>query len=445
MKTFESKFTPSRTATAVAALFAGSALLSATAGALTSGTAANTTVRNIVTVSFADSANVAQTDVQAEVDVTVSLVTATPTLALTSLNTYTIEPNATATYTFTLQTNANGPDSYTVSTTESAPSPVTFTATSSNVGPYTLGATSVVSAVDNGGNNWTLTVASDDTTASSDVNGLAETDTVMVDGVVCTIDAASMTDTGTEPAGTYTQTTNSSFDVSCAAVVTPAAGELVQERVSFSVVVDPTNYVAPTDNSIVTTTSATDGVNPADSEAVTTVVSGLDLVVAKYVRCISIAPVCVEPAPTIADPLIGATQYFAGGVEAQPTAVLEYIVSVNNPLGNSTAKDVMVQDPIPPFTSVVLNSTAILDSTGAVIVDTSGTVPNSCIVDTSLPTFDGDACELVADTLYFYVGSALANLGRDDDPLIPDANATSSGGTLPGNSTSYARFRVTID
>lgn len=444
MKMLQSKSTRPRTAAALAALFAGSALLSATAGALTSGTAANTTVRNIVTVSFADAANVAQTDVQAEVDVTVSLVTATPTLALTSLSTYTIEPNATATYTFTLQTNANGPDSYTVSTTESNPSPLAFTAGSSGDGSQTLGATSIVSATDNGGNNWSLVVASD-ATADSNLNELIEGDTVMIDGVACTIDTGSLVDSGTTPIGTYTQTTNSSFDVTCTAVVTPAAGELVQERVGFSVVVTPGTYIPPTDNSIDTTVSATDGVNPADSEVVTTVVSGLDLVVAKYVRCISAAPVCVEPVPTIADPLIGATQYFAGGVEAQPTATLEYIVSVNNPLGNSTAKDVMVQDPIPPFTSVVLNSTAILNSTGAVIVDASGTIPNSCIVDDSLPSYDGDACELVADTLYFYVGSALANLGRDNDPLVPDANNTSSGGILPGDSTAYARFRVTID
>jgi len=440
MKTLECKFTPSRTAAAVAALLAGTTLLSTTASALTSGTAANTTVRNIVTVSFADSANVAQTDVQAEVDVTVALVTATPTLALTSLNTYTIEPNQTATYTFTLQTNANGPDSYTVSTTESNPSPLGFTATSTNVGPYTLGATSIVSAVDNGGNNWTLTVASDDTAASGDVNQLAEGDTVMIDSVACTIDAASMTDEGTEPIGTFTQTTNSSFDVSCAAVVTPSAGELVQERVSFSVVVDPTNYIAPTDNSIDTTVSATDGVNPADSEVVTTVVSGLDLVVAKYVRCVSAAPLCVEPTPGGGDPVIGGVQYFAGGVEAQPTGTLEYIVSVNNPAGNSTAKDVLVEDPIPPFTSFVASSAAILDSTGAVLVDSAGVSPDSC--DT---TVAGDACQEVAGTLYFYIGSNVANLGEDDDATIPDGDGTRGGGILPGNSTSYARFRVTID
>lgn len=444
MKMLQSKFTRPRTAAALAALFAGSALLSATAGALTSGTAANTTVRNIVTVSFADAANVAQTDVQAEVDVTVSLVTATPTLALTSLAAYTIEPNATATYTYTLQTNANGPDSYTVTTTESNPSPLTFTAGSSNVGPYILGATSIVSAADNGGNNWSLVVASD-ATADSSVNGLIEGDTVMIDTVACTIDTGTLVDSGTTPIGTYTQTTNSSFDVTCAAVVTPAAGELVQERVGFSVVVTPGTYIPPNDNTIDTTVSATDGVNPAASSVVTTTVSGLDLVVAKYVRCVSVAPVCVEPTPTLADPVIGATQYFAGGVEAQPSAVLEYIVSVNNPLGNSTAKDVTVQDPLPPFTSVVLNSTAILNSTGAVIVDASGTIPNSCIVDTSLPSFDGDACELVADTLYFYVGSVLANLGRDNNASTPDGDATSSGGILPGDSTAYARFRVTID
>jgi uncharacterized repeat protein (TIGR01451 family) len=443
MKTIESRFTAPRLAAAVAALFAGTTLLSATATALTSGTAANTTVRNIVTVSFADSANVAQTDVEAAVDVTVALVTATPTLALTSLNTYTIEPNQTATYTFTLQTNANGPDEYTMTTTESSPSPAGFTATSSNVGPYTLGATSIVSAVNNVGNNWTLTVASDDTATSGDINELAEGDTVMIDGVACTIDASSMTDTGTAaigPGPTYTQTTNSSFDVSCAAAVTPAYGELVQERVSFSVVVDPTNYIAPSDNSIVTTTSATDGVNPADSEAVTTVVSGLDLVVAKYVRCVSAAPLCVEPAPGGGDPVIGATQYFAGGVEAQPTATLEYIVSINNPLGNSTAKDVLVEDPIPPFTSFVADSAAILDSTGAVIVDDAGTAPDSCQMDTA-----GDACQEVSGTLYFYVGSNLANLGEDDDALIPDGDGTRGGGVMPGDTTSYARFQVTID
>lgn len=442
MKMLQSKLTRPRTAAALAALFAGSALLSATAGALTSGTAANTTVRNIVTVSFADAANVAQTDVQAEVDVTVSLVAAAPTLALTSLSTYTIEPNATATYTFTLQTNANGPDSYTVGTTESNSSPVAFTAGSSGDGSQTLGATSIVSAVDNGSNNWSLVVASD-AAADSNLNELIEGDTVMIDGVACTIDTGTLVDSGTTPIGSYTQTTNSSFDVTCAAVVTPAAGELVQERVNFSVVVTPGTYIPPNDNSIDTTVSATDGVNSATPVDVTTVVSGLNLVVAKFVRCISAPPLCVEPGtPTINDPAIGTVQYFAGGVEAQPSGILEYIVSVYNEAGNSTAKDVTVEDPIPPFTSVVDGSAAILVSDDLGVTTTSlGTDASNCDIDTTGPVYledANDACVFndTTSTLYFYVGNDVLNLGSETGP---------AGGTLPGGYTAYARFRVTID
>lgn len=409
MKLFQSKFATPRFAAMATVLFAGAALLPLQANA---NTAANTTVRNIVTVSFADAANTAQTPVTSQVDVTVSLVKAAATLAQVTAD-QTIAPNGTASYTYSLTSNANGPDTQTVST--SLTTDQTPASSLSATGAIVLGASTVATAGSIAAVGPTnITVPSDLSNADGAVNGIAggSIDTVEINGQVFVV--ASVTDNGGFGTSTITVTGNGT--------VTPiSVGNLIKERATFSITVTPGPYVGPGNKIVVNSTSATDGTNTSNTTVTTTTISGVTLVVTKYVRCS--AGSCTNPG--VADFTLGATNYYLSGVSGAPGATLEYLIRIDNALGNSVANDVVIADPIPAFTTLSAGTLATGDNLGVFTAATA-------VVDS------GDTGEVNGTTVFLYPGTG------GSDVATGGGNPNGDGGSLAGGNSVYGRFSVLI-
>lgn len=406
MKMIQSKFAMPRFAAIATVLFAGAALLPLQASA---NTAANTTVRNIVTVSFADAANTAQTPVTSQVDVTVSLVKAAATLAQVTPNA-TIAPNGTASYTYSLTSNANGPDTQTVST--SLTTDQTPASSLSATGAIVLGASTVATAGSIAAAGTTGIIVPSDLVGGGDVNGIATGDTVVINGQVFVV--ASVTDNGGVGTSTITVTGNGTLTAI-------AVSDLIRERATFSITVTPGPYVGPGNKIVVNDTLATDGTNPSNTTVTTTTISGVTLVVTKYVRCS--AGSCTNPG--VADFTLGATNYYLAGVSGAPGATLEYLIRIENAVGNSTANDVVIDDPIPAFTTLSAGTLATGDNLGVFTAATA-------VVN------DGDTGEVIGNTVYLYPGTG------GSDVATGGGNPNGDGGSLAGGNSTYGRFSVLI-
>lgn len=406
MKMIQSKFAMPRFAAIATVLFAGAALLPLQASA---NTAANTTVRNIVTVSFADAANTAQTPVTSQVDVTVSLVKAAATLVQVTAD-QTIAPNGTASYTYSLTSNANGPDTQTVST--SLTTDQTPASSLSATGAIVLGASTVATAGSIAAAGTTGIIVPSDLVGGGDVNGIATGDTVVINGQVFVV--ASVTDNGGVGTSTITVTGNGTLTAI-------AVSDLIRERATFSITVTPGPYVGPGNKIVVNDTLATDGTNPSNTTVTTTTISGVTLVVTKYVRCS--AGSCTNPG--VADFTLGATNYYLSGVSGAPGATLEYLIRIENAVGNSTANDVVIDDPIPAFTTLSAGTLATGDNLGVFTAATA-------VVN------DSDTGEVIGNTVYLYPGTG------GSDVATGGGNPNGDGGSLAGGNSTYGRFSVLI-
>ncbi len=407
MKMIQSKFAMLRFAAMAGVLTAGTALLPSQASA---NTAANTTVRNIVTVSFADAANTAQTPVTSQVDVTVSLVKAAATLVQVTADA-TIAPNGTAVYTYSLTSNANGPDSHTVNTsltTDQTPASTAVVAGS----PVPLGATTVATAGSIAAAGTTGIIVPSDLVGGGAVNGIAAGDSVVINGQVFSVN--SVTDNGGVGTSTVTVTGNGT-------VTAIAVSDLIRERATFTITIDPGTYTGPGNKIVVNDTSATDGTNTSNTTTTTTTVSGVTLAVTKYVRCA--AGSCTNPGSP--DFTLGGVNYYLSGVSGAPGAQLEYLVRIENAVGNSLANDVVIDDPIPAFTTLSAGTLATGDNAGAFTAATA-------VIN------DGDTGEVVGNTVFLYPGTG----GTDID--TGTGNPNGNGGSLAGGSSTYGRFSVLI-
>lgn len=425
MKTIQSQIAMPRLAAAAVALVTGSLLLP---GAASANTAANATIRNTVTVNYADAGNTQQAPVTDEVDVTIQLVAATPTL--NAPGNQTIAPSSTATYNYTVSSNANGPDSYTLGTSVGTQTNLAgSTASTTPAIPITLGATTVAVAPGLIAANTptAITVPSDQSnplTPDNIVNGIAALDVVVIGGVRC--DVTAVTDSGTAATGAIT---NSTITVDCDAAVTPLVGAVIGEQRSFTMTVDPNGWTAPNGGSVIVTTSAGDTANVAAdaTDDTTTFVEQL-IVVTKYVRCA--AGACTNPGAP--DYTLGVTDYYTAGVSGAPGATLEYLIVIENPTATNTATDVVISDPIPAFTTLVGGSLAVLDNSGASIGVTDATADN------------GNQAEVVGSTIYLYPGDDVLTMGDDNDTSVPQGNTNGDGGSIGPGNVAYGRFQVTI-
>lgn len=420
MKTIQQHTCAWRLAALATVIATGGALMPATASA---NTASNTTLRNTVTVNYADAGGTAQLPETDEVDVVVQLVEATPTL--NAPDDQYIVPTATAVYAYTVYSNANGPDTYNITVsapTESAGlSGSTAVLTTASV---TLGATTVATAPGAiAANTPTAIVVPSDAASDAAVNGIASGEVVVIGGVRC--DVTAITDSGTPGTGAIS---NSSITVDCDAGISPAYGAVIGEQQSFSMTVDPNGWTGtsgPTETVDVTVSAQDDAsAQSADTDDTTTFVEQL-LSVTKYVRNVTTGAVGVGPV------VVGGATYYASGIVGVPTNTLEYLVEVTNLSGSNSATDVVISDPVPAFTTFSATDFAVLDDTGAVVGTCTATANN------------GDQCEVVGTTVYMYPGDAVGTIGDDTDGGTGNVNG--DGGTVGAGNNAYGRFRVTID
>lgn len=413
MKMFQRKTGVPQLAALTVLLAAGSMLAPSLASA---NTAANTTVRNTVYVDYADAAAVVQPQISAEVDVVVQLVAATPSISAPVDQT--IAPSSTATYSYTVFSNANGPDSYNITTPLVESGGLSASTAAPSVTPVTLGATTIVSAIAIPATTNTAITVPSDTTSDASVNSIIAGDTVVINGVVCSV--VSLVDNGTPLTGAIT---NSTLTVNCASAVAATVGMVVGERRSFTVLVDPNGFVPPGPETVTVTTTVRDAANaqPAATDVTITTVEQL-LSVVKYVRNVT-TPV-VGGGSTLT---IGGSTYYTTGVLGVPGDTLEYLVEVTNTSGSNNATDTVISDPIPAFTT--------FSATGFAVIN------NALTITAATAAEDNDAGEVQSGTVYLYPGSTT----HGDDTDGGTGNLNGDGGTVAAGLKAYGRFRVSID
>lgn len=433
MKTMFSKQQSSRLAMIAAALATATVLAPVSASA--NGTAANSTIRNTVYVDYADAGATAQPQIFDEVDVTVTLVAATPSLHIPSdpaltPDDQTIAPSSTATYSYAVHSNANGPDTYDLSTTVgvfnnlTAPGGSASTSTAS----VSLGATSVAIAPGLIAANTptAITVPADSNGGDDIVNGIDETNVVVINGVRC--DVTAVVD-GTVPlTGAIT---NASITVDCDAAVTPTVGMIIGQQLSFTMTVDPAALTPGNATGDVTvTTSAQDALDaaPAANDDTTTYVEQL-ITVTKYVRNTNYGDGVGGNAGGLggSDLGLGGAEYYTSGVTGAPTEVLEYLIVVENVSATSSATDVVISDAIPQFTAFNATDFAVINNGGTATPATAAANNN-------------DPGEVVLGTVYLYPGSTTAG----SDVATGGGNPNGDGGTVAAGEFAYGRFQVTI-
>ncbi|MFZ5562207.1 MAG: hypothetical protein ACOY41_11930 [Pseudomonadota bacterium] len=378
-------------------------------------TAADTTIRNTVTVNYADAAGTAQTAITALVDVNVNLVRANPLLSAPIDQT--TDSATDAVYSYTITTTANGIATYNLGTTLAQSAGISASTATASVASVTLGATSVASSVNIAAlGNTVITVPADNSSDLS-INGIASGDYVVIGGQVFAV-AGVGADTASPGTTTITVMGNGT------AVVVPA-GTLIAERQSFTMTVNPGPVTGVGDQTITVDTTAVDSVDNTftSTHQTITTVTNVNLAVQKLVRNVTTGVAGVGPAV-----VFDGSSYYASGVTANPGDTLEYLIVVSNAVGAADATNVRISDPLPPFTTYapatmrVENGgllTAFLNDSGA----------------------DGDAAEFSGSAVYFYLGA-----GGSDGPGALTNDGT--GGTLTGlapDNVSRALFRVNVN
>jgi hypothetical protein len=402
-----------------AALLAISAL--STASLSWANTGATSTVRNIVTVNYANAAGTAQTALTASVDVTVNLVKAAALInAPTNITT---DPSTNAVYNYTITNGANGISTYALSTAVGAQTNIAGSTAAPSPISVTLGATTVATAVTIPvGSGATVITVPRDGVADTSINGIKNGATVVISGQLFTVSAVTDVQVPAAPAnGPYTTTFTVTPVVAVAVAIPLTAGTLIPEQKTFTVTVTPGTMTSITDATIPVTVTVTDGTN-AVTGTTTTTVAAVGLTVSKLVRNVGNA---AGNAAGTGSVTYNAVTYYTGGVTGNPGDTLEYLIVVSKGSSASGATKVKVSDPLPPFTTYVASSMA---------VDTTG-VGNAYTALTD--AIDADAGETdVTGVIWFYPGSGRGATGG--------ALGSGPGGNMGANATSLLKFQVKI-
>jgi uncharacterized repeat protein (TIGR01451 family) len=370
-------------------------------------TAENTTITNTVTVSYEDAQGAAMDDVTATATVTVALVSAAPTITSAA----DIDPtneNTANILTYTVTGNANGDDSYTI----------TFGLVNTDIGvvtvsdvPVILGGTTLAAEAEVGDTQITVPYDSNVDSDSDVTNGIAVADTIIIGGnpyVVASI---------AEDSGTNLTTIGLASPIADSA---GAIGDIVgeQQEIDVTVTTGSLDSGATVGTYAVTATMSSDtdsSASAAQNPATTITVRLTQLSVAKYVR-----DVTNGTTGTGGSYDYNSATYYAS-VLAEPEATLEYIVVVTNDTGAALeATNVVIEDPIPQFTTFV-SGTISLDPDIDDAMDPLVTLTDSA---------SDDPGELDGDTVRIRAGSG----GTD-----------TVGGTLAEDQTTVGIFQVTID
>ncbi|MDI6743561.1 MAG: hypothetical protein QMD11_12575 [Smithella sp.] len=367
---------------------------------------ANTQITNSAQLSYNDGTAV-QT-ATSSVTVTVALIPSAPVIVAGGNQTtqYT-GVDTQLTNTFDVTATSNGPDQYSLTPaivgtpTNTTGADVSLTSPSS---PAWIGATITLA----GSTDTVLNVPSDGT-ADAVVNYIAVGDTVVVSGEVRTVTAVS------DPGGSGTATITLNAALSSA----PAAGVLVAERITVSVLVESGTITASGTSIVVvknlTATSVTDTDETTTSGNVTdTYTSGL-ATFTKYVRNVTNA---VAGSDSIS--YQGQT-YYRSGVTALTAEVLEYLIVVTNS-GSGSISSCVVTDSL-PVVYADFNTTPYSGSTAVTYYNESGTA--SYLTAAA----DADAATWASPSLTVYVGTGATS---------------SAGGTIAASALVHVLYQMTV-
>lgn len=348
------------------------------------------------------------TGITAEVTVTVSLVKADVRInpAFSVPPDQSKPENASALISYKVYAQNNGEDTYTISGAVTGSNNVTapgggYVITPS-VGSIELGATALA-AISPGGSP-TVTVPSDGT-SDGEVNGLAPTDTVVINNIEYTV--LSVVDNAS---GTSTIT----FTANIPGGLPVGEGIFESETFTMSVADVGAKTVSATPAADITvTTSLNNGATTFTDDVDIDIV---EIIMTKLVRCISL---CDESGGTGAvsyDSGSGANNYFDGGVTAEPGGVLEYLIVMDNPTGTAITGAVL-SDTLPQYTSYVSGTTLL----------------NTLAVSDDTVTADPNDFPLASDA--------------DDGGLLVGTSGSLTGGEDTGSLNGVARvvYRIQVD
>lgn len=339
-------------------------------------TGGGATIHNAATLSYSGGSTVAA------VDVAVQTVAAQPTATVTTAN-QTVTAYSTVPYVIKVTSNSNGTDvlhlalSSTDANTAGSPG-LSFLLNGSAVTSVTLAAS--VTSKPSGAGLVYIPAGSE--------GGFQINHTISIAGNLYTVTAVTVGTIATTSGGVTTPETASSLTltpVGGAPAITAgsvAAGVQIGEQVTLteqvvasapsSAGVTATHTVAFTGTSTATDLSgATVTYNSAtnSTNTVTTVVLATTSL-NKYVRNVSRA--AGNAAATGAVSCGTSNTYYSSGVVVKPTDKLEYCLVASNASGQPTLTGAKIADPLPPYTSYVLNSTLM---NGAAVADVAGASP----------------------------------------------------------------------
>ncbi len=439
-------------------------MVGAQAMAANKGAAASTTLENIASATYTSAASATPiTATSNAVIITINLVPAFPTVAFTSstpTDLLNLVEGQTATLTYTLTSNANGPDDYTVVVGEASVVNITGTvateAAAITLGGSTVALDSMIIATCLSGagspTNCLITLPNDSSAGTGGVNGLDLGDTVVFEGGrVCTI--GTLTDTGglTSLVGTL-----SSIQVTgCSgAIGTIVAGTSVYEQATqtVAVLIDVTSPGAP-GTATLQVTAIVDGLPAITSAALTDLPVAayvIDLTISKFVRNVTesgLNPVCGLTALSCLN--VESVLYYASGVTANPTNILEYAILASNNGGPVT--EIIVTDDLTAFSSfngatgtstILVETTAANNSSGlctAVGGTTDGT-QGTCILSAGTPITATIATVVTDDTITVSAGDNGSNGVTNSGVVTGQA-----GGELAVGKVSVVLFQVKVD
>ncbi len=441
-------------------------MVGAQAMAANKGAAATTTLENIASATYTSAASATPiTAMSNAVVITINLVPAFPTVAFTSstpTDLLNLVEGQTATLTYTLTSNANGPDDYTVVVGEASvvniTGPVATEAVAITLGGSTVAVDSEITATCLSGagspSNCPITLPNDSSAGTGGVNGLDGNDTIVFEGGrVCTIAPGTLIDTGglTSLGGTL-----SSIEVTgCSgATGTIVAGTSVYEQATqtVAVLIDVTSPGAP-GTATLQVTAIVDGSPAITSAALTDLpvqAYVIDLTISKFVRNVTesgLNPVCGLTALSCLN--VDGVLYFASGVTANPTNILEYAILASNNGGPVT--EIIVTDDLTAFssfngatgtatilveTTAANNSSGLCDAVGGTTDGTEGT----CILSAGTPIDATSATDVTDDTITVSAGDNGTNGGTNNGVVTGQA-----GGELAVGKVSVVLFQVKVD
>ena len=349
------------------------------------GTSAGATIHNVVQVTYKLSSTSAATNVYSSVDVTVLTVPTTPTW-YASTGQITTGGSVVNYVTTLLRSNANGPDGYTLTqsngTATNADDQTSQSITTTS--PLTLwgGIVTVAGATSGSGNEGTIGFPGGSIATAIPVGSLAVNDTVEIltgSGlkryIVTVITAGTKNTQATglpsnETPDVVTLTPVSGLATDRIGTVSVTVGTQVGEYaiVNFELTAgNPTLPGTPGTNvtNLNAQGAATDAAGATASAAatsVTTTITSSNLTISKKSRIRNAGSLI--PGVTSIDP----GNYDNAVKTAKFGQIIEYLITVTNPSGNSAANSVVITDPIPAYTTVVAGS----QSTGTTTI--SGTV-----------------------------------------------------------------------